>query len=28
VKARITLLGVIFGTLLMALIMADGTPWP
>jgi hypothetical protein len=28
VKARITLLAVVLGALLLALAMADGTGWP
>jgi hypothetical protein len=28
VKARITLLAVLFGALLLAFVMADGTGWP
>ena len=27
-KARIILLGVVFGALLLAFVMADGTGWP
>lgn len=27
-KARITLLAVLFGALLLAFVMADGTGWP
>jgi hypothetical protein len=28
VKARLTLLAVVFGVLLLAFVMADGTIWP
>jgi hypothetical protein len=28
VKARIALFAVVFGALLLALVMADGTVWP
>jgi hypothetical protein len=28
VKARITLLAVVLGALLLAFVMADGTGWP
>jgi hypothetical protein len=28
VKARITLLGVVLGALVLAFVMADGTGWP
>jgi hypothetical protein len=28
VKARLTLLAVVLGVLLLALMMADGTGWP